>query len=87
MTWRDRLRELSFRDVGEWLRWVLLHNAGVKLLALVIAFGLWFFVTLAPASSIVPVATEVGAERRMYLPLMAIAVLFAIALGMKFSTH
>jgi len=42
--------------------------------------GAWFFVTLAPASSIVPVATEVGADRRMYLPLMAIAVLFAVAL-------
>jgi hypothetical protein len=27
--------------------------------------GAWFFVTLAPASSIVPIATEVGAERRM----------------------
>jgi len=37
--------------------------------------GLWFFVTLAPTSSIVPIATEVGAERRMYLPLMALAVL------------
>jgi protein O-mannosyl-transferase len=35
----------------------------------------WFFITLAPASSIVPIATEVGAERRMYLPLMALAVL------------
>ena len=44
MTWRDRLRQLSLRDVGESLRWVLLHNAGVKLLSLVIAFGLWFFV-------------------------------------------
>jgi tetratricopeptide (TPR) repeat protein len=38
-------------------------------------FGAWFFVTLAPTSSIVPIATEVGAERRMYLPLMAIVVL------------
>jgi tetratricopeptide (TPR) repeat protein len=37
--------------------------------------GAWFFLTLAPASSIVPIATEVGAERRMYLPLMALAVL------------
>jgi tetratricopeptide (TPR) repeat protein len=37
--------------------------------------GAWFFITLAPASSIVPIATEVGAERRMYLPLMALAVL------------
>jgi tetratricopeptide (TPR) repeat protein len=36
--------------------------------------GAWFFVTLAPSSSIIPIATEVGAERRMYLPLMAIIV-------------
>lgn len=41
--------------------------------------GAWFFVTLAPASSVVPVATEVGAERRMYLPLMALAVLAVVA--------
>ncbi len=41
--------------------------------------GLWFFVTLAPASSIVPVATEVGAERRMYLPLMALVLAFVLA--------
>jgi tetratricopeptide (TPR) repeat protein len=34
--------------------------------------GAWFFITLAPSSSIVPIATEVGAERRMYLPLLAI---------------
>ena len=31
----------------------------------------WFFITLAPTSSFVPIATEVGAERRMYLPLIA----------------
>ena len=37
--------------------------------------GAWFFITLAPASSIVPVATEVGAERRMYLPLAALVLL------------
>jgi len=36
--------------------------------------GAWFFITLAPTSSIVPIATEVGAERRMYLPLAALAV-------------
>ena len=44
--------------------------------------GAWFFITLAPASSIVPVATEVGAERRMYLPLMALAVLTAVAIDL-----
>jgi tetratricopeptide (TPR) repeat protein len=42
-------------------------------------FGAWFFITLAPTSSIVPIATEVGAERRMYLPLMALIVLAVIA--------
>ena len=34
--------------------------------------GAWFFITLAPTSSVVPIATEVGAERRMYLPLVAV---------------
>ena len=33
--------------------------------------GAWFFITLAPTSTIVPIATEMGAERRMYLPLIA----------------
>ena len=41
--------------------------------------GTWFFVMLAPSSSIVPIATEVGAERRMYLPLAAVAVLAVLA--------
>jgi Flp pilus assembly protein TadD len=43
--------------------------------------GVWFFVTLAPTSSVVPIATEVGAERRMYLPLMALAVLAVIGVS------
>ena len=38
--------------------------------------GTTFFVTIAPTSSIVPIVTEVGAERRMYLPLAALVVLF-----------
>ena len=40
--------------------------------------GAVFFLTLAPSSSIVPIATEVGAERRMYLPSMALIALMAI---------
>jgi tetratricopeptide (TPR) repeat protein len=40
--------------------------------------GAWFFMTLAPTTSIVPIATEVGAERRMYLPLAAVAALAAV---------
>ena len=42
--------------------------------------GAWFFVILAPSSSVIPVSTEIIAEHRMYLPLAAIAVLFATAL-------
>lgn len=41
--------------------------------------GAFVFITLAPTSSIVPIATEVGAERRMYLPLMALSVLVVVA--------
>jgi protein O-mannosyl-transferase len=41
----------------------------------------WFFITLAPTTTIVPIATEVGAERRMYLPLMALVVLAVVCAG------
>jgi Flp pilus assembly protein TadD len=37
--------------------------------------GAWFFVTLAPTSSIVPIATEVGAERRVYLATAGLVIL------------
>jgi Flp pilus assembly protein TadD len=64
----------------------------VMLLALVAGFwlrgyraaaflGTWFFVTLSPSSSLVPIATEVGAERRMYLALAA--VITAVVLGFR----
>jgi tetratricopeptide (TPR) repeat protein len=42
--------------------------------------GACFFLTLAPTSSIIPIVTEVGAERRMYVPLMALAVLAVAAI-------
>ena len=41
--------------------------------------GAFFFLALAPTSSIVPIATEVGAERRMYLPLVALVALVVLA--------
>ena len=41
--------------------------------------GAWFFLILAPSSSLLPVATEVAAEHRMYLPL--VAVVAAVVLG------
>jgi protein O-mannosyl-transferase len=37
--------------------------------------GIWFFAILAPTSSVRPLAAEVVAERRMYLPLVAVVVL------------
>lgn len=40
--------------------------------------GAWFFIALSPTSSVVPIVKEVGAERRMYLPLMALVVLAVI---------
>jgi Flp pilus assembly protein TadD len=43
--------------------------------------GAMFFLTLAPTSSIVPITSEVGAERRMYLPLAALAVLAVTLAG------
>ncbi len=42
--------------------------------------GVWFFLILAPTSSMVPIVSEVGAERRMYLPLMSLVVA-AVILG------
>jgi tetratricopeptide (TPR) repeat protein len=35
-------------------------------------WGAWFFLLLAPSSSFLPLPTEPAAERRMYLPLLAI---------------
>ncbi len=44
-----------------------------------IGFGaVWFFVALSPTSSFVPIATEVGAERRMYLSLAGLIVVTVI---------
>jgi tetratricopeptide (TPR) repeat protein len=40
--------------------------------------GAWLFLILAPTSSVLPLSTEVGAERRMYLPLVSVVVLAVI---------
>ena len=49
-------------------------------------WGVWFWVTLAPASSLVPIVTEVGAERRMYLPLIGVISLLLLAAAMAIRT-
>jgi tetratricopeptide (TPR) repeat protein len=42
-------------------------------------FGAWFFLVLAPSSSFLPIASEVAAEHRMYLPLAAPAAAAVVA--------
>jgi tetratricopeptide (TPR) repeat protein len=42
--------------------------------------AVWVFLILAPTSSFVPIVSEVGAERRMYLPLAGLIVL-GVVLG------
>jgi tetratricopeptide (TPR) repeat protein len=42
--------------------------------------GAWFFIILAPSSSIVPLVAQTMAEHRMYLPLAGIVSLTAVAL-------
>jgi tetratricopeptide (TPR) repeat protein len=41
--------------------------------------GAWFFLILAPSSSVVPIVTEIAAERRFYLPLAAVLLVIVIA--------
>lgn len=41
--------------------------------------GIWFFLILAPSSSVVPIATETASERRMYLPLVAVLAALVVA--------
>ena len=40
--------------------------------------GLSFFLLLAPTSSLMPIATELAAERRMYLPLAAVVTVIVV---------
>ncbi|HVU22476.1 MAG TPA: tetratricopeptide repeat protein [Opitutus sp.] len=47
--------------------------------------GAWFFVILAPSSSVVPLTTQTIAEHRMYLPLAALVV--ATVLGLHAWWH
>jgi protein O-mannosyl-transferase len=42
--------------------------------------GAWFFLTLAPSSSVIPVSTEIIAEHRAYLALAAVVTTAVVAL-------
>jgi len=68
------------------VRWQAAAVAGWCATALILAWRrpavgfplLVGLLVLAPSSSLIPIATEVGAERRMYLPLAGFAALFAL---------
>jgi len=74
-------------DYDDWPRATGIWPEGVFITGLVVAtiwgvcqrrwwgfLGAWFLLILAPTSSFIPLATEVAAERRMYLPLIAVIV-------------
>lgn len=80
-------------DYGERLGEMTAANwaalAAVTLLGLTTAWALWreprlgllglvFFAVLGPTSSFIPVATQVAAEHRMYLPLAAVLVALVV---------
>jgi protein O-mannosyl-transferase len=54
--------------------WGLTRRAPIAFL------GVWFFGILAPTSSFRPLSVEVAAERRMYLPLVAVLVLVVLGI-------
>jgi Flp pilus assembly protein TadD len=49
--------------------------------------GAWFFVILAPSSSVVPLVTQTIAEHRMYLPLASVTVLVVLGLHRLLGRH
>jgi tetratricopeptide (TPR) repeat protein len=83
---------LDYSDWPQTIPWISLWPRALFLLALLGAsiwairqrrwwgfWGAWFFLLLAPSSSFLPLPTEPAAERRMYLPLLAV---IAMTLGM-----
>jgi tetratricopeptide (TPR) repeat protein len=63
--------------------WALRHRPALGFL------GAWFFLILAPTSSVLPNVGEVAAERRMYLPLAAVVTIVVVggyALGKRLFT-
>ena len=49
-----------------------------------LGFPMFFvFSVLSPTSTVIPILTEVGAERRMYLPLAALCVIAVVGIGSR----
>ncbi len=69
-----------------WQAGVLIALLGATILALwkkwaAGFWGAWFFVLLAPTSSVVVVATQTMAEHRMYLPLLGVVMIISLAIA------
>lgn len=82
--------EMIIKRVGEALPYLLL--LGIVLTAIAWSWrrwpfwaflGIWFFVILAPTSSVVPVVLQPMAENRVYLPLAALVVVVVIGLYLR----
>jgi Flp pilus assembly protein TadD len=75
---------LSVRDVWPQALFIFALAIGVSIVWLcrpAAGFaGAVLFLALAPTSSVIPITSEVGAERRMYVPMMALVAL-AVAAG------
>ncbi len=67
--WPEALLLLALL-VATWWSWRRFRRVGFA--------AAFYFLALAPTSSIVPILTEVGAERRMYLPLAALLSLMVL---------
>lgn len=74
---------LTIADV--WLPLLVVSALAVIVAVLIVRrsqigfLGAWCFITLSPTSSVVPIVTEVGAERRMYLALAGIVALVVLS--------
>ncbi len=73
---------VGFAELAPWVAAMGMILVGTAILVLRrprIGFALaWCFVILAPTSSILPLVSEVGAERRMYLPLAGLVALAVV---------
>jgi hypothetical protein len=72
----------SWADIG-WGGWAVAALAIAVIIALwkkpwLGFLGAWIFLILSPSSSVVPLVSEIAAERRMYLPLMALTALVVV---------
>src|SRR4029077_8892669 len=86
-SWQGSTLPQSWIGVGVMLAvWLVAATGWALANAQPVGFlGAWFFLTLAPSSSVVPILDMV-AERRMYLPLAAVVTLTVIAAWNGLST-